>query len=147
MLGLLGRNVLQLRMLGPLKQMSLTARLLSTSSEGDSSEQISSKHIKKIHGDSPASSIQKVVNLLSKLHLVHALKIRMLVSSYWYRVQKQKFVGGYGTVRWYWALKSSISLSIKSAKSLIHKGVYFSRCWFVEINLILWSRHGSVSRL
>jgi hypothetical protein len=75
MFGLLGRNVLQLRMLGPLKQMSLAARLLSSSSEGDSSEQISSKHINKIHGDrstAPASSIQKVVNRLSTLHLVHA---------------------------------------------------------------------------
>ncbi len=75
MLGLLGRNVLQLRMLGPRKQMSLTAKLLSSSSEGDSSEQISDKHINKIQGDrstAPASSKQKVVNLLSKLHLVHA---------------------------------------------------------------------------
>jgi hypothetical protein len=71
MLGLLGRNVLQLRMLGPLKQLSLTARLLSSSSEGDSSEQISSKHINKIQGDrstAPASSLQKVITLICILH-------------------------------------------------------------------------------
>jgi hypothetical protein len=75
MLGLLGRNVVQLRMLGKLKQLSLAARLLSSSSEGDSSERISSKHINKIQGDSstaPASSIQKVVTHISTPHLVYA---------------------------------------------------------------------------